>query len=350
MNRPAPSTIVPVAGDADERAISFRPSWWIRWLLAVAWLVTLALGACALLRLFFHDATYLLTWINAFTRYVYLPAYGCLLLALFTGRRWLAVANVGIIGCHLWWLAPDFLPDRRFAATTAAADPHADVARSLRIFFANVRMRNRNFEDLWDEIDAINPDIVLLVEFPPEWREALKKSRLLTKYRYDTGLDQVVIPNIVFSKLPLESIRHDWVANRCVETVEVLLGATTLRVVGLHAPRPMHVADNDYEGYWSNVIPLLFDERHPQVVVGDFNATQYSRVYQELRAGGLRSAHEVCGRGYATTWPNGAVPLPPIRIDQAFLSPDVVCHGITEGRGLGSDHKPLILDIEISAR
>jgi hypothetical protein len=39
--------------------------------------------------------------------------------------------------------------------------------------------------------------------------------------------------------------------------------------------------------------------------------------------------------------------VPPIRIDQAFLSPDVECLGIAEGVGRGSDHKPLILDLLI---
>jgi endonuclease/exonuclease/phosphatase (EEP) superfamily protein YafD len=92
---------------------------------------------------------------------------------------------------------------------------------------------------------------------------------------------------------------------------------------------------------------MLLRERHPLVVVGDFNATQYSKVYAQLKAAGLRSAHEDRARGYASTWPNGTLPIPPIRIDQAFLSPDVDCRGITDGRGTGSDHKPLILDIEV---
>jgi endonuclease/exonuclease/phosphatase (EEP) superfamily protein YafD len=104
---------------------------------------------------------------------------------------------------------------------------------------------------------------------------------------------------------------------------------------------------NDYDGFWKEVVPLVLSEPHSLVVVGDCNATQYSLVYEQLKAGGLRSAHEDRGRGYATTWPNGTLPLPPIRIDQAFLSPEVACTSIAEGEGRGSDHKPLILDIEV---
>lgn len=370
MNRSQPSTSVQVAGDTDERVEvadlaarisarspraaeasgnSRRPSRWVQLLLAAAWLITLALTAVALLRFFHHDGTLLLTWLNAFTRYLYLPAYGCLLLALWQKRRWLAAANAGLIACHLWWLAPDFLPDRRFA-TSAPADSSAEATTTLRIFFANVRFRNDARDALWREIEQADPDVVILVEFMGDWREAYRRSPLSAKYPFNTGLDQVEADNFIFAKSSPRSIRMDWVAGRCVETLEYPLGAETLRIVGLHSPRPMNVFGGDYIGFWQRVLPMLAGERHPLVVVGDFNATQYSRVYADLKSAGLRSAHEDRARGYATTWPNGALPLPPIRIDQAFLSPDVACRAITEGRGTGSDHKPLILDIELRSR
>jgi endonuclease/exonuclease/phosphatase (EEP) superfamily protein YafD len=66
-----------------------------------------------------------------------------------------------------------------------------------------------------------------------------------------------------------------------------------------------------------------------------------------LIAMGLRSAHVDRGRGYATTWPNGRLPFPPIRIDQALLSPDVECLRIEEGIGVGTDHEPLIVDVRV---
>jgi endonuclease/exonuclease/phosphatase (EEP) superfamily protein YafD len=82
-------------------------------------------------------------------------------------------------------------------------------------------------------------------------------------------------------------------------------------------------------------------------VVGDFNATEHSRVYNALTTERFTSGHEDRGRGWAVTWPNGKYPLPPIRIDQAFMSPDVDCLRIVEGEGRGSDHKPLIIDVQI---
>jgi endonuclease/exonuclease/phosphatase (EEP) superfamily protein YafD len=92
---------------------------------------------------------------------------------------------------------------------------------------------------------------------------------------------------------------------------------------------------------------VVTKEQGPVAVIGDFNATQFSRVYRQLQEGGLRSAHEDRGRGTATTWPNLDFPFPLIRIDQVLLSPEVACISIEEGDVPGSDHRSLIVDLAV---
>lgn len=314
---------------------------------SLTWLVTLMLGGLAALRFFDHDGTYFLTWVNAFTRYVYMPSYACLIIAFWKRRWWLAIANLAIVGCHLVWLAPDFIRDRTFddrLSATAAAHP----GKTVRIFFANVLFQNHEHAAMLQEIENANPDVVVLAEVSSRWLEVLGESPVMAGFPYGIGATQGRVGGVnVFSKLPLKSESEDWVVGRCIETLEIPLGPHTLRLVGLHAPRPISFQNNNYEGFWSHVTPLLAGARGPTVVVGDCNATQYSLVYERLKAGGLRSAHEDRGRGYAVSWPNGQRWLPPIRIDQAFLSSDVACLGIVEGDGRGSDHKPFILDVQV---
>jgi endonuclease/exonuclease/phosphatase (EEP) superfamily protein YafD len=313
----------------------------------VGWSTTIALATLAVLHFAWHDGTHLLTMFNAFTRYLYLPAYAVLGFALWTRRRRLAIANAAIIACHLYWLAPDFLRDRRFdvPATTSAA---AANSPSIRIFFANVRAINWERGPLLREIRDAKPDVVILVEFSQIWWNAFHHSPLIATYPFGSGMDHARIDAInVFSKLPLKSDTNEWFAGRCIETVEIEVGSQTLRIAGLHAPRPMEYLDNDYVGYWKQALPMLLRMERPLVAIGDFNATQYSSVYQALKAGGLRSAHEDRGRGYAVSWPNGDLWIPPIRIDQAFVSANVECVAIQEGEGSGSDHKPLILDVRL---
>ncbi len=320
----------------------------VYWLL---WLVTLSLGLVAGLRLFDHDGTLLLIWLNAFTRYVYLPAYACLAWAAWNRRWWLVLANVAIVGLHVAWIEPDFVRDRRFdsVASDSLAAP-VRSAQTVRIFFANVNGFNTERESLLQEIKHADPDVIVLVEFSSPWSSAFRHSQIISAYPYGNGLRQSNIAAVnVFSRLPLKSERQEWVAGRGIDTIEIPIGAQSLHIIGLHAPRPMKNRGDDYQGFWSRTIPMLLTAKGPLVVVGDFNATQYSRVYQRLTAGRLRSAHQDRGRGYATSWPNGQFWLPPIRIDQALLSPELECLGIAEGEGRGSDHKPLIVDVQLRA-
>ncbi len=317
----------------------------------IFWFLTLALATIALLRVVYHDGTTALTCLNAFSRYIYLPAYAILAYALSKRLAWLAIVNAFIISCHIYWLVPDFLPDRRFespAASSSVTESTSQTSR-VRILFANVYYLNPAFDAFLHEIDEANPDIVLLAEFPWTWREPFRDSPMMAKYHYGHGykpwrFEQVV----VYSRLPLRIESERTITDRVVEFLDIAVGAQTLHLISLHAPRPTYFRDDDYAGYWQELTPLILQSPQPLVVIGDYNATQNSRVYKELKHSGLRSAHEDRGRGYAVTWPNGTLPIPPIRIDQAFLSPDVACHGIAEGVGTNSDHKPLILDVEIA--
>jgi endonuclease/exonuclease/phosphatase (EEP) superfamily protein YafD len=316
----------------------------------LASLVTLSLAAVAALRLFYHDGTHFLIWLNAFTRYVYLPAYACLAWAVWK-RRWvLALANVAVISVHITLLAPDFRRDRRFDSVFNSASTEAPASPSVRIFFANVRALNTEQEALLEELKAANPDVIVLVEFSSLWLLAYNQSPFFAAYPYGGGMENQQLGTVnVFSRIPLKSSRKDWFGGRELQTFEIPVGSETLHIIGLHAPRPMSIRNNDYEGFWKGTIPMILSEKGPLVAVGDCNATQYSAVYQQLTADRLRSAHEDRGRGYATSWPNGQLPLPPIRIDQALISREVECVDIKEGEGRGSDHKPLIVDVKVRA-
>ena len=319
-----------------------RVTYWL------ACLVTLSLVTIAVLRVAYHDGTHFLIWLNAFTRYVYLPAYVCLAWAVWK-RRWiLALANIAVVSVHVALLAPDFMRDRRFDSIANSASADEPASPTIRIFFANVRARNTEHQPLLDEIKAANPDVIVLVEFSWLWHLAYLHSPVFAAYPYGGGMDDQQLGTVnVFSRIPLTNSKTEWFGGRGLQSIEIPDGSEKLHIVGLHAPRPMNIRNDDYEGFWSRTIPMILSVKGPLVVVGDCNATQYSVVYQQLTADRLRSAHEDRGRGYATSWPNGQFPLPPIRIDQALLSREVECLEIKEGEGRGSDHKPLILDVKI---
>ncbi|MEX2317133.1 MAG: endonuclease/exonuclease/phosphatase family protein [Pirellulales bacterium] len=338
--------------DSNEQLVRSRPRqkhgavWWLSH--ALAWLTALSLVVVASLRIFAHDASHLLIWLNAFTRYVYLPAYACLAWAAWQRRWLLALFTLPVIACHVIWLAPDFRRDRRFVIASDASASIADEPTTIRIFFGNVAADNNDPYSYLREIADANPDIVVLAEYYRRWQLLVASSPQMRPYRFGTHTTIPFVGEIgIFSKLPIERAKQIWTAQRLNYTFDVRVDGAPLRLFCVHAPRPMDMPLQDYEGYWKKALPIILSQPDPAVIIGDFNATQYSHVIQALTADRLRSAHEDRGRGYATTWPNGVYPLPPIRIDQAFVTPGVECVRIVEGRGLGSDHKPLILDVQI---
>jgi endonuclease/exonuclease/phosphatase (EEP) superfamily protein YafD len=308
-----------------------------------SWAIVVVLGSLAALRLFYHDGTNLLVCFNAFTLYLYLPAYGVLAWAAWR-RRWLLAALGGLIVlCHVAWIGPDFLPAARTAPIPAGS---AAPSPKMRIFCANVRGTNANYQSMLDEIAEADPDVVVLIEYTGRWHQALKDSPILAPYAYRQPRP-VTAQIACYSRLPLVHVEQPLVANSYCPILTIPLGNNLVRLFCLHSPRPTQRPWHDYDDFWARAMPLIAQQPEPLVVVGDFNATQHSRIYEQLASGRLRSAHDDRGRGYATTWPNGQYWLPPIRIDQALVSPDVECLGIVEGRGAGSDHKPLIFDVRL---
>jgi endonuclease/exonuclease/phosphatase (EEP) superfamily protein YafD len=317
--------------------------WWNRCFYLASWGAVFGMLALALLRILWHDGWRPLTCINAFTTYVYLPAYVVLIFALWNRHLRLAAAAAAVVICHVVWIAPDFAP----AAEHSAHSP-GEPTRAVRIFFNNASHFNADYSGLIQEIEQVDPDVVAFAEFNSRLQGMLRKATFFQKYRFGTDLHAPFAGEVaVFSRLPAAPPTPRWAAGRPTVVVEIPLGTSSLHVFALHSPRPMKWPIHKYEAFWKDVLPMIAEQTRPLVVVGDFNATQHSWVYEQLMNLGLRSAHVDRGRGYATTWPNGRLPFPPIRIDQALLSPDVECLRIEEGIGAGTDHEPLILDVRV---
>ena len=93
---------------------------------------------------------------------------------------------------------------------------------------------------------------------------------------------------------------------------------------------------------------MALRQAQPTVVLGDLNASPFGSAYEDLTGPGLRGAHEAVGRGLATTWPNGAALLPPLRLDHVLISPRLRVTSVREGRGAGSDHRPVIARLALA--
>jgi endonuclease/exonuclease/phosphatase (EEP) superfamily protein YafD len=309
--------------------------------IGLAWLTVAPLVVVAGLRIVAHDATLELIVLNAVTPWLYLPAWPALGVALYF-RRWTLVATAGVLALlHVLWMDP--------RSVVAARPPEvAEPAMRFRVMSANLLMVNRDMEGIVAELRASRPDLLLVQELTPEWVERFNETDFRALLPHGSEIprtDSFGIGIYARSKLVVE--RFDLYELPALRA-EMKVGERTLHVLNVHTlpPRtPRYVPI--WNGMMQHIVELARKGPRPLLLGGDLNATTHARWYRELEGASLRGAHEERGRGFATTWPNGRFPFPPIRLDHFLVSPEIAVLDVWEGEGRGSDHRPIVADLVI---
>ncbi|MDH3719846.1 MAG: endonuclease/exonuclease/phosphatase family protein [Planctomycetota bacterium] len=330
------------ADDAVAPAAWAKPTLIVRVFWDLCW-IAIAMGTVvAVLRLIVYDQHFLLVCANSLAAYLYAPALLLLPLAVLRRRKILACVSLFLVVCHAVWIWPDYLP----LLFGTSRHVERQEAAGLKIFSANLYSRSVHHEAMLNEINAADPDLVLLQEYSAGWRAALSDEDFRRRYPHRVGLAREDAFGIaIYSKQPFVD-QSLWISGQ-VPQAEVVIqhGGRKIRVINWHPLPPRNV---EYHAVWQQQYDQLFEKLAtldtPTLIVGDFNATQHARQMRRFAQHGYRSAHEVTGRGYAVTWPNGTAWIPPMRLDQAMMSRRFECVTIREGVGQGSDHKPLIAE------
>lgn len=131
--------------------------------------------------------------------------------------------------------------------------------------------------------------------------------------------------------------------------VEVEIDGKTVQVINTHlglVPREQQIQAAWLAG------PAWLEHPHcqgPRIVLGDFNATGASVVHRTLTAK-LQPARSLAPKRTPTsTFPS---PLPVLRIDHLFVSPEIQVTGVFAPfdplTRLASDHLPLVMDFTVA--
>ena len=316
------------------------------WLLDVfaagLWVGTAILLAFVVARVWRPDTNLVLIWANAYTFWIYLPAYAVAGFAAVSRRWYLAGAASAVAAFHLAWVLPDYAPAEDIPA-------EAREAPSIRLMTANVYFGNDDFSSIAAEIASVDADVVFLQEFGAELEDDLRAQAMEERYPYrEIAYENPFFGIATYSRLPFVHVETFDAGGRPVVVTTVDVGGKPVRLYNVHATSPgigETLAENWNDG-WRTVTNAVENDPLPLVLAGDFNMNQHHRWYGKLKQDDLDSCHEERGRGNATTWPQGRK-LRPIRIDHVFHSPEVFCLSVREGDGHGSDHKPVIAELSV---
>lgn len=226
-------------------------------------------------------------------------------------------------------------------------DAPRTTGAELKLMHLNVLSTNTDYQRVMTYINAEQPDVVFLQEVTDEW--LLGTRELLKQYPFTYSEPRLGNFGIaVFSKIPFDSMRH--VDSPPLEYPTIIATMTiaddTLTLISSHPTIPLgkrlYAARNEHLASLTNLVSGLTG---PVVLLGDFNASIWCAHYRELEAStGLRNVRR--GFGILPTWPT-YMPFAKIPIDHALVSDDLGVKEARIGKGVGSDHLPLIATISL---
>ena len=227
----------------------------------------------------------------------------------------------------------------------------AEVANGvqLTLFSANLYESNGDPGSIVAEALDTSADVVVFLEFTSRAERAVQAANFEERFPYRVGEARDGFHgNVIYSRFPLTDA-ETWISDKTPQTRATIAFANkAIRLYAVHTIAP--AGFGAFRGWNANFEALraeLSREMGPVVVVGDLNLTSQHRWYGEIVDAGFSDCHRELGRGLATTWPNGTSWLPPLRLDQVFVRNKAVCLDIREGRGHGSDHRPVVTEITV---
>jgi endonuclease/exonuclease/phosphatase (EEP) superfamily protein YafD len=294
----------------------------------------------------------ILTFVSFFGHHVYLElathfrlqyavaSLACIVFLLaFHSWKLLPFAAAALV-CNLIYILPYYVASSR--------NHDEPSAIHLRLFQANVFKSNKNYDALLDAVVEAHPDIVVLQEITDEWQKPTEA--LLSQYPFHLTAPRARGSGMaLFSRYPLDEAT---VLNLDSSTHLAIFGkvninGTVVSILALHPPTPVRTAKFvNRNRQFSEAAAIIRANQGPAILIGDLNTTMWSPYFNDLtRNSGLRDAR--IGFGLRPSWP---VPLPALLqlpIDHCLVSEDVGVEAVRTGKRTGSDHRPLIVDVQV---
>jgi endonuclease/exonuclease/phosphatase (EEP) superfamily protein YafD len=314
---------------------------------ATAWTVVLSLclvpvGVVTLARAVGFDRVSPFTQLVAFTPWVALAALVILLLSL-SRRRWALSAVAGVlVVAHAVWLVPFFVPG-------PGIEPGADG--TLRVMATNVLYGKADAEAVVETVRRENVEVLSVVELSDRFEKALVDAGIEDVLPYSwtrTHPTSAAAGSGLWSATPLTDQR-DGVASRFNQPSAVVgIDGTEVRVTAVHphAPRPGDV------DLWANDLALLREEAHadpmPQILLGDFNATNDHSAFRELLGGRFVDATRLAGAGLNLSWPARRAFPPLVDLDHVVVDDGMAVDDVESVEIPGSDHVAILATVQVT--
>jgi endonuclease/exonuclease/phosphatase (EEP) superfamily protein YafD len=290
---------------------------------------------------FFGRSHWLLELLTHFRMHLAIGMTLVVLLALANRRTGVAIVAAVAAVANLAPMSAYILP----------GPPQAEAGQAgIRIMSANLGLRNTDYAALRTAISEENPDLVALQEVNDKWMDELSAIRADYPYIVERPEDGAY-GLALFSRLPMRELESSPYVEEGVQTallVEMEGGPKAVTMVLVHLKAPTSPRNAELRNRQLDRLAAMVtnDRNDEQILVGDFNATPWSPYYTTLETK-AELTNAARGRGYRATWPVG-LGFFKIPIDHCLVSSGLWARQMRTGRSIGSDHFPIVVDIEFA--
>ena len=277
----------------------------------------------------------LLTHLRA--HYLWALVFGGAILAALKHLKLAAVFGAFAV-INLCFVLPLYWPESRNRAE----------GRPIRLMNVNGYHYNPTRQKLIALIRDTQPDVVLVLEVDDAWVHDLELLAALYPHRhYEPRKHDLGIA--LLSRLPVNDLDVHYFGPADVPSFTARLEdhrGNSFHLIGTHPLPPLSatgaVVRNEQ---LTNINAFIQTLAGPVVLAGDLNSTSWSPNFRDfVRRAGLRDTRN--GFGNLPTWPGKLAPIG-ITIDHVLVTPDISVRARSVGPYIGSDHRPLLVDLVI---
>jgi endonuclease/exonuclease/phosphatase (EEP) superfamily protein YafD len=266
----------------------------------------------------------------------------CLLICLLFADTWFTAGAMICMVINLSAIAPFYLPKK-------ASLSHEIKCFRLKLVFANVERCNTEYQAFIAFVNRHEPDIVVVQEVDIFWANSLQA--LSTRFPFSEVLPRgggsgiALYSRFSFERLPISIPEGD---TRPGLMIRLDIEGSPLSLLTIHTRAPLRQGYFERRNKTLATSAVLFNQlSSPKVFVGDLNTTPWSHYFRafekETRLQNVRK-----GFGLLASWPT-FMPFSwlMIPIDHCLVSQDIRVIKAQTGERIGSDHLPLIVEMEI---
>ncbi len=310
----------------------------------------LGMSVYLLAKALFAGPPWWIRMIDNFAFWLFAFAPLALIFAAFARMRRATAFNAALVVAGLMWFGPRFLP-------RATAEPEG-----LRVITFNMLHHNPRHDDITEWLREADADIVFMQEVADQIVAGEWSGFDLYPYRAVQVTDLGLWKDMILSRYPILSAENLPIGMQgsTQQRVVVKIEGQDVALYNVHIAGPAinfrripMYDDMHRDAKIAALLAILAEETRPYIMAGDFNMTEFAPMYGKM-AEVMCDSYVEAGVGIGASWPTAGTIIFFPEIMPALMRIDYVWHSegfravdAEVGPRLGSDHLPIIAELEL---